>query len=1460
MAELTAADGDRPNLPSLRSVSVSSSSSLMDVATSFRKMSQDEAGYNDPYGVDNVMSRLAWEDEGKDEAELQWAAIERLPTYRRIRTSLLVGNGKEGRKRTAVVDVSKMDHVERQMFIDNLLEKVEEDNLKLLRKLKERIDRVGIVLPAVEVRYEDLCIEAECEIVHGKPIPSLWNTFKSTLLAPAYRAACTNQVGKIRILNNVRGVLKPGRMTLLLGPPGCGKTTLLKALAGKTDSSLKGTGEITYNGYKLDEFVPEKTAAYISQYDLHICELTVRETLDFSARCQGVGKREDIIRELSRREKQAGLTPDPIIDTYMKAVSIQGQTRTLQTDYILKILGLDTCADTIAGDAMIRGISGGQKRRLTTGEMIVGPARVLLMDGISTGLDTSTTFQIITCLQQLAHLTESTIMVSLLQPAPETFNLFDDVLLMAEGQVVYHGPRMSILDFFEHCGFKCPTRKGVGDFLQEVVSRKDQAQYWSRGDIPHAFVSADIFAKSFREFSVGISLDKELSKPFPKTELHKAALTLSIYSSRKWELFKACLAREWLLMKRNSFLYVFKSAQLVAVAVIMMTVFLRTTMAVDAVHANFYMGALFYALVRLMCNGIPELVLTASRLGVFYKQRDFYFYPAWAYTIPSAILKIPISLLDSVLWTGLTYYVVGFSPEPQRFFAQLFLLFLVHQVSISLFRLIASVVRNPSVAATSGLFSLLVMFMFGGFLIPRSSLPGWLSWAFWLSPLSYAEIGASLNEFHAPRWQKVSSSNVTLGEEFLTKRGLSFGDQFYWVSVGALIGFWVIINGGFTCALTFSSSPQRSRTIISNGRSMHAIAEQNSKTSSSQEDTGYNNAATKPETIGMVLPFEPVSLTFEKVQYFVKAPKKLKDQGYSEERLQLLHEITGSFRPGVLTALMGTSGAGKTTLMDVLSGRKTSGVIEGEIKVGGFPKVQDTYARISAYCEQTDIHSPQVTIGESVAYSAWLRLPTEIDKKTRADFVDQVIKIIELDDIQDSIVGIPGRGGISLEQRKRLTIAVELVSNPSIIFMDEPTSGLDARAAAIVMRVVKNIVTTGRTIVCTIHQPSIDIFEAFDELILMKRGGRMIYCGEVGKHSSKLIEYFENIPGVPKIQENYNPATWMLEVTNSSMEIQLGVDFNDLYRESLLCKRNAQLVKELNSPEIATKELRFSSKYPQNKWEQFKACLWKQNLTYWRSPTYNFSRLAFITGSSLLCALLLWGKGQNANSQQDLLNILGAMFIFVQLTGIGNCSAVLPFIAMERNVVYRERFAGMYSLLSYASAQLLIEIPYILIEAILFTVITYPAIGFYISTYKLFWYLYSMFCTLLYFNYFGMMLVSVSPTYQAASVWASFSYTMLSLFSGYLIPEPRIPIWWRWGYWICPTAWSLKGILASQYGDIETVITVNGGSTTISEFLRSYLGYHYDGLGAVAVVLMAFPLAYACIFAIAIMKLNFQNR
>ncbi|XP_042478937.1 pleiotropic drug resistance protein 3-like isoform X4 [Macadamia integrifolia] len=1402
-----------------------------------------------------------------DELNLQWAAIERLPTNQRLRLSLFDDSSNGEResngdgKGKRVVDVTKLRAIDRHAIIDKLIKHIENDNLRLLQKLRNRIDKVGVKVPTVEVRYKNLSVEAKCEVVHGKPLPTLWNTLRSKLFAFSKLPGFKSRVAKISILKDVNGIIKPGRMTLLLGPPGCGKTTLLLTLSGKLDQSLKVTGEISYNGYKLEEFVPQKTSAYISQHDLHIPEMTVREIFDYSACFQGVGSRADIMMEVSKREKQEGILPDPDVDTYMKAISVEGTGKSLQTDYTLKILGLNFCADSMVGDAMRRGISGGQKKRLTTGEMIVGPTKALFMDEISTGLDSSTTFQIVSCLQHLVHLTDATTIISLLQPAPETYDLFDDIVLMAEGKIVYHGPRDHILEFFETCGFRCPERKGAADFLQEVVSKNDQAQYWYSKEKPYSYVSVDEFSRKFRESNIGHKLYEELSEPYDKSQSHEDAISFNMYSLSKWELFKACMSREFLLMRRNSFVYVFKSVQLIIIASITMTIFIRTRMGVDLQHANYYMGSLFYGLMAMIADGYPELSMTVSRLSVFYKQRESCFYPAWAYAIPAVILKIPLSVMGSLIWTALTYYVIGYSPEFTRFLLQFILHFAVHLMSISMFRFIASLAQNTVAAMTAGALTWLCLLLFSGFVIPQPYMPVWLKWAFWVSPLSYGEIGLSINEFLAPRWQMMST-NSTLGQQILENRGLNFPSYYYWMSFGILFGFAILFNIGFILTLTFSKPPGKSRAIISYEKLSQIQGRDDSVKINAENKLSpisFMNAATD-STGKMVLPFEPLTIAFQDLQYYIDTPLEMKEQGFTKNRLQLLHDITGSFRPGILTALMGVSGAGKTTLMDVLSGRKTGGYIEGTIMIGGYPKVQITFARISGYCEQNDIHSPQITVHESVIYSAWLRLSPEIDENAKAEFVNEVLETIELDGIKDSLVGIPGVNGLSTEQRKRLTIAVELVANPSIIFLDEPTSGLDARAAAIVMRAVRNVVDTGRTVVCTIHQPSIDIFEAFDELVLMKTGGRIIYAGPLGQHSSRVIKYFESISGVPKIKDKYNPATWMLEVSSASAETEVGVDFAQLYKESTLYEDNKELVKKLSTPPPGSKDLNFQTRFPQNGWGQFKVCLWKQNLSYWRSPNYNLRRFALTFIASLLFGALFWKQGQNINTEQDLFNILGGMYVAVLMIGINNCTSVLPFVSMERTVLYRERAAGMYSPWAYSFAQVVIELPYIFSQVCMYVIITYPMIGYYPSAYKIFWYFYTMFCVLLCFNYLGMLLVAVTPSIHVATIMASACNTLLNLLAGFLIPRPQIPAWWIWLYYLIPTSWALDGLLTSQYGDLQTEIMALGETQPVSTFVTNYFGFSYNHLNVVAVVLIAYPVAFASVFAYCIGKLNFQKR
>ncbi|GJZ18828.1 pleiotropic drug resistance protein 2-like protein isoform X2, partial [Tanacetum coccineum] len=215
----------------------------------------------------------------------------------------------------------------------------------------------------------------------------------------------------------------------------------------------------------------------------------------------------------------------------------------------------------------------------------------------------------------------------------------------------------------------------------------------------------------------------------------------------------------------------------------------------------------------------------------------------------------------------------------------------------------------------------------------------------------------------------------------------------------------------------------------------------------------------------------------------------------------------------------------------------------------------------------------------------------------------------------------------STEQRKRLTIAVELVANPCIIFMDEPTSGLDARAAAIVMRTVRNTVDAGRTVVCTIHQPSIDIFEAFDELLLMRRGGQVIYAGPLGHHSNQLVEYFQMLPGVTRIKDGQNLATWMLEVSSPTVEAQIGVYFATIYATSEIFRRNQELIKELSTLAPGSQDLHFAT----------------------------------------------------TSRQQDLMNMLGALYAAVMFLGGTNTSSVQTVFSVEDSFLSRESSRDVFS-------------------------------------------------------------------------------------------------------------------------------------------------------------------------------------
>ncbi|KAK9829075.1 hypothetical protein WJX72_003763 [[Myrmecia] bisecta] len=1511
--------------------------------------------------------------------ELREAALQRLDKQNSFSAIL---PGKDG-KDLQEVDLRTLGRSKRRLIVTKALNTEDQDQEAFLRKISERMARVGIKHRTVEVRFQNLSIEAGVYI-GSRALPTVTNSYLNFVdgILQKLRLAKDNR-RKFVILDDISGVIPPGRMTLLLGPPGAGKSTLLKALAGKLqhDADLKVTGDITYNGHHFGEFVPQRTAAYVDQDDTHLAELTVRETFDFAARCQGVGHKAEELRELRKREKEQGIKPDWEIDAFMKADAIQGKRENIVTEYIMRILGLDglgfnivteyimrilgldICADTFVGNAMFRGISGGQKKRVTTGEMIVGPKKTLFMDEISTGLDSSTTFQITKCLRDFTHLREATVLIALLQPAPETYDLFDDILLMSEGHIVYHGPREEVVEFFASCGFQCPERKGVPDFLQEVTSRKDQKQYWSKQE-KYKFVPVREFADAFHKFKTGARDAQILATPFDKSaEGARDALVTSRFALGAGPALRACLRRELTLVQRNAFVYVFKAVQAGFIAFIVAVTFLRTNFHPDNVpDANIISGMLFFSLLQMFFNGIAEMTFTIERLAVYHKQSSNLFFPAWTFCLPTTIVRIPVSLLETGVWSIITYWAVGLAPYADRFFMYWLLLFLIHNMAITLFRAIGSLARNLVVANALGSLSLLIIMLLGGFVLTPPQIHPWWIWGFWINPLSYLQRAILINEFTAPRWNIPSSDPkyTNLGNQMLGIRGFQNEYWWCWLAVGTSLFAMFLFNvvvilahkylGPYeTNTAVLSEDALLEREVAKRGSlevqkgavavdmkglekeadaphvssrrmklveagqrlSMDASGSHSRKNLGgsqrriSLQHNGENGAqppipeakglATEPNghganepadleagnparslrnmgskvDRGMVLPFNPLTMTFSNVHYFVDLPSEMANKDLptiktinGKKQLELLQGISGAFRPGVLTSLMGVSGAGKTTLMDVLAGRKTGGHIEGDIRINGHVKEQRTFARISGYVEQTDIHSPQATVGEAVLFSARLRMGREVENDTVIAFTDEVMDLVELTSLKGVLVGTPGVSGLSVEQRKRLTIAVELVANPSIVFMDEPTSGLDARAAAIVMRTVRNIVNTGRSIVCTIHQPSIDIFEAFDELLLLKRGGQTIYAGPLGHLSADLVAFFSAVPGVPAIRTGLNPATWMLEVTTPGMEERLGVDFAKVYEESALFKRTEALIARESVPPEGSEPLFFETQYARTPRDQFLILFRKFWTTYWRLPEYNGVRFYFSLAVALLFGTIYWKLCGKTNNETAIYQTMGGLYVSTLFLGILNSIFVQPVVSDERSVSYREKAAGMYSVFPWYLAMAAVETVYLVAQAVLYVCVVYFMCGFQVAAGPFFWFMLIMLLTLVYFTFYGVIAVAITPNLMVAAVLSGSFYGLFNLFAGFVIPLPKIPGWVVWIYYINPVSWTLYGLIETQLGkmDDRRVELNTGTKPTVPEFLTSNFDYHHDFIGYTILILFGFCFVFWMLGAFAFKRLNFQNR
>ena len=372
---------------------------------------------------------------------------------------------------------------------------------------------------------------------------------------------------------------------------------------------------------------------------------------------------------------------------------------------------------------------------------------------------------------------------------------------------------------------------------------------------------------------------------------------------------------------------------------------------------------------------------------------------------------------------------------------------------------------------------------------------------------------------------------------------------------------------------------------------------------------------------------------------------------------QILNDVSGIVKPGHLTALMGSSGAGKTTLLDVLARRKTIGKVEGRTYLNNELLLND-FERITGYVEQMDVHQPADTIREAMQFSAYLRQDTSVPKSEKDQYVEQIIQLLEMEDIADAQVGDLELGyGSSVEERKRLTIAMELVAKPKLIFLDEPTSGLDAQSSYNIVRFLRKLSDAGWPVVCTIHQPSAILFEYFDHLHLLVHGGRTAYYGEIGQDAKIMIDYFESHGG-PKYAQDTNPAEYILDVVASTGNNSGGAvnkNWADVWANSYNAKALEDELEQIHGS-VDESPSRKAFTYATPFWTQLYLVFKRMCLVYWRSSEYNLGRFTTITSISLFLGFTFWKLSLSfIDIQNRILLLFGSMPLAYMMVRISFC-------------------------------------------------------------------------------------------------------------------------------------------------------------------------------------------------------------
>ncbi|OWZ08658.1 ABC transporter, partial [Phytophthora megakarya] len=614
----------------------------------------------------------------------------------------------------------------------------------------------------MEVRCKNLSVVAEVPLAK-KPsstnlseLPSVYNSVKH--FVQSFTASI--QVTQKHILHRVNAVFEPGTITLVLGQPGSGKTTLMKVLSGQLpkEKNITMEGDISYNGLPWKDLLSKlpQLAAYVPQSDKHFPSLSVQETLDFAhAFCE-----EEVASKHGGSMLSHG-TPEQNEAAVLTAEALYKH----YPDVIVEQLGLQTCRNTVIGNSMTRGVSGGERRRVTMGEMEFGMKYATFMDGISTGLDSAATYDIVCTQRDIAKKLHKTVVMTLLQPAPEVFELFDNILLLND-------------DFLLDLG---TDQQGQYEMAKAGTHQSRQSR------------SACEFAEGFRQSPIHHNIMQTLDAPWNNERLHDAEHLQNMPQFRQ-----SFWASTWTLMRRQTIITL-RNTDFIRVrgfmVIVMGLIYGSTFYQVDPTNIQVSLGILYQSTMFLALGQSSQTPGFIAAREIYYKQRRANFYRTSSFAIASLVALVPTSVAECIVLGSLTYWLGGFIAEIGYFLVFMLFIILTNLTLCGWFFTLAAMSPNLNIIKPMTTLSIVFYIVFAGFVVPMGRIPDFLVWIYWINPVAWCLRSVAVNQYRSPKYDVCvyggenycEKYNMTMGEYLLSEYDVPSSKAWVWAGIVYLV-------------------------------------------------------------------------------------------------------------------------------------------------------------------------------------------------------------------------------------------------------------------------------------------------------------------------------------------------------------------------------------------------------------------------------------------------------------------------------------------------------------------------------------------------------------------------------------------------------------------------------------------------------------------------------------------------